>query len=85
MTKREVYSDLILGRKFNYQGIPIDLMPWITFERVLTGLRTSGDRLFKDDEAIVGGQAELDGRKVLVIGQPKGRNTEENLSAISDV
>ncbi|MBI5598989.1 MAG: acetyl-CoA carboxylase carboxyltransferase subunit alpha [Deltaproteobacteria bacterium] len=36
-----------------------------------------GDRLFKDDPAIVGGLARLDGRPVVVIGQQKGRNTKE--------
>ena len=38
-----------------------------------------GDRLFKEDAAIVGGPALLDGEHVMVIGQQKGRNTEENL------
>ncbi|WP_057976450.1 acetyl-CoA carboxylase carboxyltransferase subunit alpha [Caloramator mitchellensis] len=38
-----------------------------------------GDRLFKDDEAIVGGIALLDGKPVTVIGQQKGRNTQENI------
>lgn len=38
-----------------------------------------GDRLYKDDAAIVGGIALLDGKPVTVIGQQKGRNTEENI------
>jgi acetyl-CoA carboxylase carboxyl transferase subunit alpha len=38
-----------------------------------------GDRLYKDDQAIVGGPAFLDGKPVMVIGQQKGRNTKENL------
>lgn len=38
-----------------------------------------GDRLFKDDHAIVGGFAELDEYKVMVIGHQKGRDTKSNL------
>jgi acetyl-CoA carboxylase carboxyl transferase subunit alpha len=38
-----------------------------------------GDRRFGDDEAIVGGFALLDGRKVVVIGHQKGRDTKENI------
>ncbi len=38
-----------------------------------------GDRLFRDDPAIVGGWARLRGRPVVVIGQQKGRDTKENL------
>ena len=38
-----------------------------------------GDRLFKEDAAIIGGPAQIDEIKVMVIGQQKGRNTEENL------
>jgi acetyl-CoA carboxylase carboxyl transferase subunit alpha len=38
-----------------------------------------GDRAFRDDPAIVGGWARLDGRTVMVIGHQKGRNMKENL------
>ena len=38
-----------------------------------------GDRLFRDDPAIVGGWARLDGMSVMVIGHQKGRDTKENL------
>jgi acetyl-CoA carboxylase carboxyl transferase subunit alpha len=38
-----------------------------------------GDRLFGDDEAIVAGLARLDGHRVVVIGQQKGADTEENI------
>lgn len=38
-----------------------------------------GDRAFKDDPAIVGGLATLDGKSVVVIGQQKGRNTKEKI------
>jgi acetyl-CoA carboxylase carboxyl transferase subunit alpha len=38
-----------------------------------------GDRLFRDDLAIVGGWARLAGISVMVIGHQKGRDTRENL------
>jgi acetyl-CoA carboxylase carboxyl transferase alpha subunit len=38
-----------------------------------------GDRSFRDDPAIVGGIAELDGRPVVVVAQQKGASTEENI------
>ena len=38
-----------------------------------------GDRLFRDDPAIVGGWARLDGETVMVIGHQKGRDTKDNL------
>jgi acetyl-CoA carboxylase carboxyl transferase subunit alpha len=38
-----------------------------------------GDRAFRDDEAIVGGWARLEGRSVMVVGHQKGRDMKENL------
>ena len=38
-----------------------------------------GDRLFGDDPALVAGLARLGGRRVVVIGQQKGADTEENI------
>jgi acetyl-CoA carboxylase carboxyl transferase subunit alpha len=38
-----------------------------------------GDRAFRDDEAIVGGFARLDGRTVVVVGHQKGRDMKQNL------
>ncbi len=38
-----------------------------------------GDRGFRDDDAIVGGWARLDGRSIMVIGHQKGRDMKENL------
>ena len=38
-----------------------------------------GDRLFGDDAAIVAGIARIDARRVAVVGQQKGADTEENI------
>jgi acetyl-CoA carboxylase carboxyl transferase subunit alpha len=38
-----------------------------------------GDRLYREDAAIVGGWARLEGETVMVIGHQRGRDTKENL------
>jgi len=38
-----------------------------------------GDRYFGDDRALVGGFAQLGNKKVMVIGQNKGKNTEDQI------
>lgn len=38
-----------------------------------------GDRQFADDLALIAGFAKLDGRKVMVMGHQKGRDTKENI------
>jgi len=38
-----------------------------------------GDRLFREDAAIMAGWARLDGETVMVIGHERGRDTKENL------
>lgn len=48
--------------------------------RVFTDwMELHGDRLYRDDEAIVGGWARLRGRSVMVVGHQKGRDMKENL------
>ncbi|MEQ5775402.1 MULTISPECIES: acetyl-CoA carboxylase carboxyltransferase subunit alpha [unclassified Thalassospira] len=39
----------------------------------------AGDRLYGEDEAIIGGLARLRGRSVMVIGHEKGRDTESRV------
>jgi acetyl-CoA carboxylase carboxyl transferase subunit alpha len=38
-----------------------------------------GDRMFADDQAIVGGLGRIDGRPIMVIGHQKGRDTKERV------
>ncbi|MEO8246489.1 MAG: acetyl-CoA carboxylase carboxyltransferase subunit alpha [Chloroflexota bacterium] len=40
----------------------------------------AGDRAFRDDPAMVGGPALLDGRAVMVIGHQKGNDTDSNIA-----
>ena len=39
----------------------------------------AGDRAFADDKAIIGGIARFEGEPVMVIGQQKGRDTQEKI------
>lgn len=46
-------------------------------ERMCTNfVELHGDRNFKDDKAMVGGFAQMDGQTVMIIGQQKGINTK---------
>lgn len=54
------------------------------FEKLVAGLFTdflpiAGDRTFGDDQAIIGGFARFEGRKVVVIGHVKGEDTPGRL------
>ncbi|MGN7470782.1 acetyl-CoA carboxylase carboxyl transferase subunit alpha [Brevibacillus sp. SAFN-007a] len=42
-------------------------------------LEVHGDRLYGDDQSIVGGIAKFDGRPVTVIGHQKGKDTKDNI------
>jgi acetyl-CoA carboxylase carboxyl transferase subunit alpha len=53
----------------------LDLVPRIFDDFV----ELHGDRAFRDDSALVGGPALLDGRPVMVIGHQKGNDTDSNI------
>jgi len=79
-TKKDVYSDLTSWQKVQLSRHPNRPYALDYVKRVFVDFEElHGDRLFKEDAAILGGPAELNGRKVMVLGQQKGRNTEENL------
>lgn len=42
-------------------------------------IELKGDRAFADDPAIVAGLCRLEGRRIMIIGHQKGRNTKENV------
>ena len=80
LTKREVYSDLTSWQKVQLSRHPNRPFSLDYIERIFSVVQPLlGDRLFKEDAAIVGGPAVLNGQHVMVLGQQKGRNTEENL------
>ena len=44
-----------------------------------------GDRTFQDDHAIIAGLAKINGKKFMVIGQEKGKDTESRIDRQSVV
>lgn len=78
--KREIYSNLTPWQKIQISRHPNRPYTLDFVERVFDDFEElHGDRTFGEDSAMVGGPAKLDGRSIMVVGQQKGRDTEENL------
>lgn len=78
--KRETYRDLSPIERVQLARHPARPYTLDYIARAFTDfIELHGDRAFRDDEAIVGGWARLDGRTVMVIGHQKGRDMKENL------
>lgn len=79
-TKADIYSDLTAWQRVQLSRHPKRPYSFDYIQRIFTDFEElHGDRRFREDAAIVGGPAFLDGNPVMVIGQQKGRNTRENL------
>ena len=75
--RKEIYSNLSGWQKVQlsrHPERPYSLFYIRNMFKKFTELH--GDRYFKDDKAIVGGLANLDGQTVVVIGHQKGVNTK---------
>jgi acetyl-CoA carboxylase carboxyl transferase subunit alpha len=78
--RREIYRNLSPMQRVQVARHPRRPYTLDYIHRVFTDfVELRGDRLFRDDPAIVAGWARLEGRSVVVIGQQKGRDTKENL------
>ena len=76
--KKEIFSNLTRWQKVQLSRHPnrpyfLDYIYKITNEFI----ELHGDRVAKDDKAMVGGIADIDGKSVVLIGQQKGRTTKE--------
>ena len=76
--KKEIFSNLTRWQKVQLSRHPnrpyfLDYIYKITNEFI----ELHGDRVAKDDKAMVGGIGEIDGNSVMLIGQQKGRTTKE--------
>ena len=79
-TKADIYSNLTAWQRVQLSRHPKRPYSLDYIERIFTDFEElHGDRRFREDAAIVGGPAFLDGKPVMVIGQQKGRNTKDNL------
>tara|TARA_B100002052_G_C15842189_1_gene580680 strand:+ start:173 stop:1120 length:948 start_codon:yes stop_codon:yes gene_type:complete len=76
--KKEIFSNLTRWQKVQLSRHPnrpyfLDYIYKITNEFI----ELHGDRVAKDDKAMVGGIADIDGKSVVLIGQQKGRSTKD--------
>ena len=79
--RRETYESLNRWERVQLARHP--LRPYsLDYVSMITSDFTElhGDRLFSEDKALIGGLGVIEGHKVVLIGQQKGRDTKENLS-----
>jgi acetyl-CoA carboxylase carboxyl transferase subunit alpha len=79
--RRETYEKL--GRWERVQLARHPLRPYSSdYIKMMTSsfIELHGDRLYADDKAMIGGLGIVEGHKVVIIGQQKGRDTKENLA-----
>jgi acetyl-CoA carboxylase carboxyl transferase subunit alpha len=78
--RHEIYTNLTPMQRVQVARHPRRPYPLDYLSTIFTDfVELHGDRLFRDDPAIVGGWARLAGVSVMVIGHQKGRDTKENL------
>jgi len=78
--KRSIYQNLTRWQRVQLARHPerpytLDYLAMMTEDFV----ELHGDRLYRDDKAIIGGFAKLNDQKVMIIGHQKGRDTKSNL------
>ncbi|OYU96376.1 MAG: acetyl-CoA carboxylase carboxyl transferase subunit alpha [Bacteroidetes bacterium B1(2017)] len=77
-TKKDVYSKLSGWQRVQISRHPERPYTLDYIENCFDNfIELHGDRTVKDDKAMVGGFASINGQSVMVIGQQKGRNTKQ--------
>jgi acetyl-CoA carboxylase carboxyl transferase subunit alpha len=78
--RHEIYTNLTPMQRVQVARHPRRPYPLDYLSTIFTDfIELHGDRIFRDDPAIVGGWARLAGVSVMVIGHQKGRDTKDNL------
>jgi acetyl-CoA carboxylase carboxyl transferase subunit alpha len=76
--KKAIYTNLSGWQKVQISRHPERPYTLDYIENIATDfIELHGDRHIKDDKAIVGGFANIDGKPFMIIGQQKGRNTKQ--------
>ena len=76
-TRSQIYENLTPWQRVQLSRHPDRPYTLYYIEKLFTNfVELYGDRQVKDDKAMVGGMAELDGQPVMVIGHQKGVNTK---------
>lgn len=77
-TRKELYKNLTGWQKVQISRHPDRPYTKDYIENIFENfIELHGDRNVKDDKAMIGGFASIDGKTVMVIGQQKGRNTKQ--------
>ncbi|HSW54519.1 MAG TPA: acetyl-CoA carboxylase carboxyltransferase subunit alpha [Ignavibacteriaceae bacterium] len=78
--KEELYKDLSRWQRVQLARHP-DRPYTLDYISLMTTnfIELHGDRHYRDDKAIVGGFAQIDDYKVMIIGHQKGRDTKSNV------
>lgn len=77
---KKVYSDLSSWNRVQVARHPNRPHAIDYINSMIDGfIELSGDRMFADDNAIIGGIGYIDGMPVMIIGQEKGHDTETRL------
>jgi acetyl-CoA carboxylase carboxyl transferase subunit alpha len=77
---REIYSNLTRWQRVQLARHPRRPYTLDYIEHLTEGfIELHGDRGYSDDKAVVCGPAHFSGRKVMIIGQQKGRDTKSKL------
>lgn len=75
--KKDIYSNLTRWQKVQLSRHPDRPYTLDYIENICDQfIELHGDRVVKDDKAIVGGFAEIDGKSFMIIGHQKGKNTK---------
>jgi len=76
-TRSRIYENLTPWQRVQLSRHPERPYTLFYIEKIFSNFtEIFGDRQVKDDKAMVGGMAELDGMPVMVMGQQKGTNTK---------
>jgi acetyl-CoA carboxylase carboxyl transferase subunit alpha len=79
-TKREIYSQLTPWQRVQLARHPKRPYSLDYIGRIFTRFEElHGDRVYGDDQALIGGTAFFEDRPVMLIAQQKGRDVKENL------
>ncbi len=79
-TRRDIFSHLSAWQRVQLARHPKRPYALDYLKLAFTGFsELHGDRRFSDDRAVVGGFAQLNGQRVIVVGTQKGRDTKENI------
>lgn len=76
--QKEVYSKLTRWQRIQLARHPLRPYCLDYIKLIFTDfIELHGDRGFADDKAMIGGFGKIDDRKILIIGQQKGRDTKQ--------